>query len=228
MIDSKRLTAWYNFQARAYSFWRDKYDSPLVQTVSQLVEPLAGGSARHVLDAGCGSGMFTLGLAKLRPLWRVLGIDPSVGLLKIGRQQGSKQKINNASFIEGDVMRLPHEDAAFDVVVAAGLFPNLNDHLAALTELHRVLKPGGHMVIVEFDRATMTTTTKLFFRGMIAAYKTVSMVFRRFRFTDKWNIETSTINSDRFAGHLKEVGLEPKSALREHNHLVFHCVKQES
>jgi len=226
VIDSKRLTAWYNFQARAYHLWRGNFDSPLVQRAALLIEQEASGTQR-ILDAGCGSGLFTIGLATQRPQWNVLGVDPSVGLLKIGRSHSEKNQLTNANFIEGDVMQLPHADGTFDAIVAAGLFPNLNDHVAALTELHRVLKPGGQVVIVEFDRAKMTTSTRLFFRGMIAAYKTVSMIFRRFRFADKWNIETSTIDRDQFATHLKDVGLLAAPPLQEHNHLIFHCAKQE-
>lgn len=227
MIDSKRLTAWYNLQAPAYHFWRDNYDSPLVHQVAQLIHNGSVKERRYVLDAGCGSGLFTIGLAKQHEHCTVVGIDPSAGLLRIGRKQALKRNISNATFIEGDVMSLPHQDDSVDVVVAAGLFPNINDHVAALTELRRVLRPGGQVVVVEFDRMTMTKGTKLFFNGMIAAYKMVSSVLRRYRFADEWNIESSTIDCDLFCDQLNKVGLKPMPPIRTHNHLIFHCLKSE-
>ncbi len=227
MIDSKRLTAWYDFQAPAYHLWRDDYDSPLVERVSTLLAERSVDSTRSAMDAGCGSGMFAIGLAKRLRGWVFHGVDASTGLLGIARKQAAKRNLANVTFTEGDVTALTQADASFDCVIAAGLFPNLNDHAAALRELVRVLKPDGQIVIIEFDRTAMSTGTRLFFRGMIAAYKAVSMVFRRFRFADKWNVETSTIDRQRFTTDLINAGLEPINVLQEHNHLIFHCRKRE-
>lgn len=226
MIDSKRLTAWYDFQAPAYHFWRDNYDGPLVQRVSQLLSDSDGHAPLRVLDVGCGSGLFTLGLAKRHPTWALEGLDPSTGLLKIANKQAQKRNLSNVRFLAGDAMALPHGDGEFDVAVSAGMFPNINDHAAALAQIHRVLKPGGQLIVVEFDRTTMTRTTRLFFKGMIAAYKIISLVFRRFRFADRWNVESSTIDGQRFSHNLDQAGFEPSALLREHSHMIFHCAKR--
>lgn len=227
MIDSERLTAWYNFQAPAYHFWRDHYNSPLIDRVSQVLASGVVRTPRVVMDAGCGSGLLSIGLATRHRDWSFQGIDVSTGLLKIARKQALKRGLANVQYLEGNVTALSYDDASFDCVLAAGLFPNLNDHAAALREMVRVLTPDGQMVIVEFDRTAMSMGTRLFFRGMIAAYKAVSMVFRRFRFADKWNVETSTIDRERFTTDLSNAGLEPINILREHSHLIFHCRRRE-
>ena len=68
MIDAKKLSNWYDFQAPLYRLWRDDYDGPLVQVVRELLGPvLPAAKPLKLLDASCGTGMFALGLAKRDP-----------------------------------------------------------------------------------------------------------------------------------------------------------------
>jgi demethylmenaquinone methyltransferase/2-methoxy-6-polyprenyl-1,4-benzoquinol methylase len=55
------------------------------------------------------------------------------------------------TYMQGDAMQLPFEDACVDVVSIAFGIRNVSDPLAALAEFHRVLRPGGRLVILEFD-----------------------------------------------------------------------------
>jgi len=222
VINHERLSAWYNFQAPAYHFWRDNYSGPLVRRVGAWLED---GQSHKLLDCACGSGLFTIGLGLRNPNWDLHGLDASTGLLKIANKQAAARKLTNVTFMEGDVRKLPHPSASFDVVTCAGLFPNIEDKRGALGEMARVLKPGGRFVVVEFDRTSMTWATRLFFKGMIAAYKAVSLVFRRFRFSDRWNVEESTIDAPHFEEDIKSQGFVIKETIREHSHLIFCCQK---
>jgi ubiquinone/menaquinone biosynthesis C-methylase UbiE len=220
MIDSDKLTSWYNFQAPFYHFWRDRYDSRLVQKVASIIEDL---HPKAALDAGCGTGLFTIGLARLCKRHSFDGLDRSEGMIGVGRKQARKLGLSNVSFRVGDVEALPFADASFDVIVAAGLFCNLNDPSGALREFVRVLKAGGEVVIVEFDRNSMTRATRVFFNTMITGYKIVSSCFTRFRFAEAWDITTSTISEEKFKEALLAAGYDIQSVERLENHLILQC-----
>jgi len=225
MIDSGKLTAWYDFQAPFYSFWRDQLDSPLVVKVAEVLR--AQSAQGRLLDAGCGTGLFCVGLARRLPGWQIHGVDASRRMLQIAERKSLKLGLKNLTFSQDDVTSLPFEDGHFDAAVAAGLFPNVNDHRAALRELHRTLRQGATLMVVEFDRMSMTRGTRLMFRTMIFGYKTISSMFPRFRFANNWTIETSTIDPDSFLRVAREVRFRERSVWRKHAHLVLEFVKGE-
>jgi ubiquinone/menaquinone biosynthesis C-methylase UbiE len=73
MIDSTRLINWYNFQAPFYHMWRDNYRSLLVRRVAAMLTD--NQQPKIVLDAACGSGLFTIGLAMLCKQDCFVGLD---------------------------------------------------------------------------------------------------------------------------------------------------------
>jgi demethylmenaquinone methyltransferase / 2-methoxy-6-polyprenyl-1,4-benzoquinol methylase len=76
----------------------------------------------------------------------VTGLDFSAEMLTRAR---TKYATANALWIEGDAMHLPFADASLDLVTAAFGFRNLTNYAEALTEIHRVLRPGGQLGILE-------------------------------------------------------------------------------
>ncbi|KAK3312944.1 methyltransferase [Apodospora peruviana] len=99
-----------------------------------------------VLDVGCGPGTITVGFAAhLQPDGTVIGIDISDEILHQARRQQTSN--NNLTFLKADLLAgLPFPDNTFDVVFSSQLFPHLGTgdmRLRALTEMRRVLKPGG-------------------------------------------------------------------------------------
>jgi demethylmenaquinone methyltransferase/2-methoxy-6-polyprenyl-1,4-benzoquinol methylase len=103
---------------------------------------------RSALDVACGSGKLTGELAKLAgPDGRAVGVDFSAGMLAIARRDHPKLE-----FIEGDALKLPFEDAWFDASTIAFGLRNLSDQVLGLSEMWRVLKPGGRAVVLEFVR----------------------------------------------------------------------------
>ncbi len=96
-----------------------------------------------LLDAGCGPGSITLGLARLLAPGAVTGIDIDAG--QVAQAQGSAREmgIENARFQVADVYHLPFEDQSFDAVFCHTVFRHLADPGGAMVELFRVCKPGG-------------------------------------------------------------------------------------
>ena len=71
----------------------------------------------------------------------------------LARARG-KYAAANALWVEGDAMHLPYPDNTFDLVTAAFGFRNLSNYAAGLAELHRVLRPGGQIGILECNQPT--------------------------------------------------------------------------
>jgi demethylmenaquinone methyltransferase/2-methoxy-6-polyprenyl-1,4-benzoquinol methylase len=109
----------------------------------------------RVLDLCCGTGDMTLALLKRRPASgeKVIALDFSRGMLTRG-----VEKFKAAGYggsvepIEADAMHLPLADASVDLVVSAFGFRNLANYDDGLRELHRVLKPGGVLGILEANQ----------------------------------------------------------------------------
>jgi SAM-dependent methyltransferase len=98
----------------------------------------ANGYRPRLLEIGCGSGAL---LQDLQEQNSVYGMDVADAALKICRERG----LNCVSM--GDVTALPYGDGAFDTVVAIDVLEHIDDELAAMREIHRVMKPGGTLVV---------------------------------------------------------------------------------
>lgn len=212
---------WFDFQAPFYRLWRDDYDGPLVREALNLLR--GEGEDQTILDAACGTGLFTIGLALAEPAWRLDGIDASSGMLAVARRQAEKRGMGNIAWHHGNVNALPFDDGTYDAVLAAGLIPCLNEPAGALSEFYRVLRRGGRLVSIEFDRGSMGVGTGLFFRVMILGYKTVSRLLPRFRFAERWNIRKSTIDTERYEQELSRAGYDIRGVSRVSSHVVYHA-----
>jgi SAM-dependent methyltransferase len=109
-----------------------------------------------VLDAGCGPGTITAGLALRVAPGTVLGVDSSGDVLEAAR--AATKHLGNVRFEPGDVYRLECEDDRFDVVHAHQLLQHLADPVAALREMRRVCKPGGVLAVRDADYAAFAWT----------------------------------------------------------------------
>lgn len=102
-----------------------------------------------VLDAGCGSGRHLRALAKL-PGLKIVGIDRSAKDVA-DALAGLKNMPDALSFdyqvLAADINALPFADASFDCVICSEVLEHIPEHEKALSELVRVLKPQGHLVV---------------------------------------------------------------------------------
>ncbi len=106
----------------------------------------------RVLDLACGPGVVSCALARMvAPAGWVTGVDLSPDLLAEAKAAAVDQGLDNLSFYQGDVYALDLADASFDFVYARFLFQHLRDPQQALTEAHRVLAPGGRLLVADVD-----------------------------------------------------------------------------
>ena len=123
------------------SLWRKK----AVREVADLKVPI------KVLDVACGTGDFTIEIAKkVAEGSEVLGIDISEGMMEIGRDKIRKTGVS-AEMSVADCEALPYEDNTFDRITAGFGVRNFEHLELGLAEMCRVLKPDGKLVILELS-----------------------------------------------------------------------------
>jgi len=113
---------------------------------------LLPGNPKQILDVATGTGDLAIELAKLNPD-RIFGIDIAAGMLAIGKEKIQNQKLENIITLkEGDSENLEFDKNTFDAVTVAFGVRNFEDLNRGLSEMCRVLKPGGHIAILEFSK----------------------------------------------------------------------------
>jgi len=128
--------------------------------VVQQLRPILAADAQ-ILDVACGTGDLSIALFESLGA-RVIGIDFCRPMLEL-----AARKKPGIFFVEGDALRLPFGDAAFDAVTIAFGLRNLSSVENGLAELRRVLKPNGWAVVLEFSKPVVPG-----FRSLAAAYCT--------------------------------------------------------
>ncbi len=141
----------YDLNNRVHSFWRDQAWRRFAVSAAN-VQP-----ADRVLDVACGTGDLTLAFATRSPAAQVVGVDFTPEMLQLATPK--TRKIRNldparVSFEQGDAMDLRFDDASFDVLSIAFGIRNVQEPDRALAEFFRVLKPGGRLIVLEFDKPT--------------------------------------------------------------------------
>jgi trans-aconitate methyltransferase len=139
----------------------------------------------HILDIGCGDGKVTSKLARLVPQGQVLGIDSSKEMIDFSRKIFPLSDHANLKFEHLNVLELEFE-SSFDLVTSFACLHWVKDHLAALKNVKRSLKPGGKLFIqcagrsINDDLAASgrevirSDKWKNYFRGFSSPYGTYS------------------------------------------------------
>ena len=110
--------------------------------------PASGGSA---LDLATGTGDIAFGLAA--DGWKVAGLDVTRRMIELARaKSASFARGARPQFLVGDMLALPFPSASFDLVTAGYGLRNVPDLLAAIDEIHRVLRAGGQALSLDFNR----------------------------------------------------------------------------
>jgi demethylmenaquinone methyltransferase / 2-methoxy-6-polyprenyl-1,4-benzoquinol methylase len=110
----------------------------------------------NILDLATGSGDVAFALASaLPPSTAILGVDfcrPMLDRAEAKKLQAADPRVRNVVFREGDGLALPLADESFDAVTISFGLRNLADRDHGLREMRRVLRPGGHLFVLEFSQ----------------------------------------------------------------------------
>lgn len=124
------------------------------------LEPLLP-SEPLVLDLCTGTGDLALELAKLA---RVVGCDFCHPMLTLGQRKVERNELKGSvEFVEGDALHLPFPSHHFDAVTIAFGLRNLESYHAGLREIHRVLRPAGSFLMLEFAQPQVPIFRDLYF-----------------------------------------------------------------
>jgi ubiquinone/menaquinone biosynthesis C-methylase UbiE len=113
------------------------------------------GSGEKILEVGFGPGKALQSLTKQHPSVHVAGVDHSDTMLQAANTRNRKAVDTGQMSLQlGSVMNLPFEDCGFDKVFSINCIYFWEQPISGITELHRVLKPGGRLAITVRDKQT--------------------------------------------------------------------------
>lgn len=133
----------------------------------ELFRHLKVANNANALDVCCGTGDLAIELANRIPAGRVTGLDFNQDMLDLAFTK--TKQIGNLFLIKGDAMALPFDDNTFDIVTIGFGLRNVPDADQALSEIYRVLKPGGQFVSLEMSQPT-NPVVKVGWRAYFAAF----------------------------------------------------------
>lgn len=111
----------------------------------KVAQKVALWSARNLLDVATGTGDLALAIQKYSPQTEVIGTDFCEEMLAHASRRGVKKTL------QADAMALPFEDNSFDVLTVAFGLRNMEHWQKALEEMKRVLRPKGHLAVLDFS-----------------------------------------------------------------------------
>ena len=126
--------------ASEFSFWQQTVTTvPYHEALSFLPQ-----HTERAMDAGCGSGRFSLRLAERCPY--VVGIDISPAMIALAKEHHAEQQKHNIEFLVADIENLPFAKRSFDFITSYTTLHHTNLNIT-LPSLRRLLKPGGRIVL---------------------------------------------------------------------------------
>ena len=125
--------------------WRHSVAKQIPSSSSQSILDIATGTADQLITI----------CKKFHHVQYAVGIDMSLEMLSIGKRKVEKKNLNKLiKLIHGNALQLPFQDDSMDVITITFGIRNLVDIDIALTEMKRILKPGGKLIILEFSLPT--------------------------------------------------------------------------
>ena len=138
-----------------------QYDAEIIKALPESVtasycgvgNPFSLGAVNEgesVLDIGCGAGVDTIFAANMTgPDGKIAGIDIMPEMLQRAEENLRLANCDNVTFENASSDKLPFDDKSFDVAISNGVFNLVPDKPGALSEIFRVLKPGGRLMIAD-------------------------------------------------------------------------------
>jgi ubiquinone/menaquinone biosynthesis methyltransferase len=129
----------------------------------RLVSMSDAAAGIKALDLACGTGDIAFAVADRGA--DVVGLDVTHRMIEIARTKAQDRSAGHVSFVVGDMMALPFPDASFDLITTGYGIRNVPQIATAIAEIGRVLRPGGLLLSLDFDRPANALK-----RGIYIAY----------------------------------------------------------
>jgi len=152
-----KIAPYYDFLNRLLTLridtiWRKK-----------AIKTLKAHNPQLILDIATGTGDMIIEMSKQLQAKKIIGVDLSPEMLEIGKQKIEKKGLSDkVEMIVGDSEQLDFEDDYFDAITVAFGVRNYANLKKGLTEMQRVLKPEGKLIVLEFTKPTIFPFKQLF------------------------------------------------------------------
>ena len=170
---------------------------------------------KTILDIATGTADFAIEALILNPE-KVTGVDISSGMLKLGKEKVKKRGLENQiELILGDSEALPFADNSFDAITVGFGVRNFEHLEKGIRDMHRVLKPGGKMIILEFSKPRIFPVKQLY----KIYFRYITPFIGKFFSSSKeaYTYLPESVNAfpdgDDFLNVLKKVGLKETKAI---------------
>jgi demethylmenaquinone methyltransferase/2-methoxy-6-polyprenyl-1,4-benzoquinol methylase len=128
----------------------------------RAIKMLKADKPKFILDVATGTGDFAVEALSLHPE-KIIGVDISEGMLEYGRKKLARRKLTDKIQLQtGDSENLAFADNYFDAVIVSFGVRNFADLEEGLANIHRVLKPNGSLVVLEFSRPSAFPMKQLY------------------------------------------------------------------
>ncbi|MDP4501783.1 class I SAM-dependent methyltransferase [Nonomuraea turcica] len=156
IVNTHQAEAWNAYEGEHWARNHDRYDAVNSGFNDLLLDAAGIGERDRVLDIGCGNGQVTRLAARRARLGHALGVDLSMPMLATARGLAAAEDISNVTFEQGDVQVHPFPDAGLDVAMSRFAVMFFADPIAAFTNVHRALRPGGRLAFLSMTDPTGT------------------------------------------------------------------------
>lgn len=168
-------------------------------------------SEQSAIDVCCGTGDWTLSLAQeVGSSGQVIGLDFSQNMLDVGEVKRDRAGLDQISLVHGNAMNLPYEENRFDYATIGFALRNVPDIKQVLTEMKRVIKPGGMVVSLELSKPVWPPFRALYFFYFNQVLPLIGKLFANRYKQYSWLPESlkNFPDSKQLASLFEEVGLE--------------------
>jgi ubiquinone/menaquinone biosynthesis C-methylase UbiE len=176
MVTPTKRNALSRFQRQSSTYERSwlqpRFFEPAQQAVLEVMEQYIPTQPNAVLDVGSGTGKLLRSIHERWPDARLMGIDPTSGMVETARQLTP-----TGTFEVGFAEALPVHDASVDVVVSTFSFHHWSDQGAGLREIIRVLQPQGYFILA--DAVLPALLSRLFPRSHLRSPAQVQNLFQQ-------------------------------------------------
>ncbi|MFD9412599.1 class I SAM-dependent methyltransferase [Streptomyces sp. NPDC059989] len=140
--------AWNGYEGAQWARSQERWDAVNDGFNQPLLDAAAVLDSDTVLDVGCGAGRTTRLAARRAARGRALGLDLSGPMLGKARESAVREGVENVAFVQGDVQVHPLDSEAFDAVISRYGMTFFADPVAAFSNLHHALRPGGRLAFI--------------------------------------------------------------------------------
>jgi demethylmenaquinone methyltransferase/2-methoxy-6-polyprenyl-1,4-benzoquinol methylase len=176
----------------------------------RTVRALGLAPGQRVLDVATGTGDLAIEIARSCPGVEVVGIDPSAGMLELGRSKvAAASLLPRVRLEQGDGQDLPLADASFDAACVAFGIRNFPDRARGLREMARVVRPGGRVAVLELSEprgGILAPFARFYIRALVPWIGSVLSRAPEYRYLQR-SIATFP-PAEEFAATMERAGLE--------------------